>query len=593
MPTVSRATTVTAASSPTPAAAAKTWAEGFNFGSTAAVKRLAVPRSQAATTGSPTLQRAYTFYRAWEDNDLGSVRLIKTNAGGKPGFALHTTTDGDTGFLELYGEKGTLLASGTTGFDAQGKQQITWDTKPGAVRERVSPKNGSASITAFTKAIDDAVKSTSPSGSTISKAELVDAAKHLVGAELTSRSVDGREKASLLRSLTESKLNTSSRAYGESLAALYTDAPKTTFTGFTLAPLGTDTDFKKTARLSGAKIAASNAPPKANTMIALALKAFNELPAQLAPVTRTEAQALLKAAGATTAEAKAAVDALADAKGQLYAGKTFVQGSGTVPQEKGLVLFGVTSTGRELKALNVPGKAPPPPVGPDARAVIKRLTGADREVEVTATRTTPTGTQQDLVWRPPTGGTITAKLNVPSNGTEPTVEGLTMPSVIGLTETMLGDRISAATGVPQKGLSYAQSGSDWLVAHRPAAGGPIRLSLVKVAIGGATASVTPASIGTGSAQLEVARMLSLGLARQHIEGIVSGPGMSDGERLEVALKTRWATFADMTTVTRDESPVGIDPTNDRVQFKLSRVWGDNALFVTFGKAGGARVEDFN
>ena len=41
-----------------------------------------------------------------------------------------------------------------------------------------------------------------------------------------------------------------------------------------------------------------------------------------------------------------------------------------------------------------------------------------------------------------------------------------------------------------------------------------------------------------------------------------------------------------------DSAVGFNTTTDRAQFVLPRVWGDNAVFVTFQKNGTVRVEDF-
>jgi len=581
MPTVNRATTTTRKST-NPAGDARAWAQAFNFQSASAVKKVQVARTKAPATGPLELQRAFKFYRSWQDRDLGNVRLLKTTP---PGYALHTTTDGDLGFLELYSDKGTLLASGTTGVDAQGRSTVSWDPVLGAVREKVAPKNASPTVRDFHKAIARADNKTSPSGEKISVGELRAAAKGLVGTELTASSVDSREKAGLLRVLAGSKFTPGSRAYGEQLAELYTPAANTTLTGYAVKDLA----GAPNARLAQAKVNASGSPPKLNTMVALARRAFDLSPAQLAPVTRTEAAAALKTAGFSASAAKAAVEQLADAKGQLYAGR-FFDSDQVAPQPMGIALFGVASSGRELKAINAP-TAPPPVVGPQPREVISRLLGVDRAVELAAQRQTATGTQFDLVWRPPTGGQITARLDVPRDGSEATVSGLTLPPAVGMAETSLADRISQATGAPQQGLAYAQSGNDWLVAHRPAAGGPVTLSLVKVAVGGATASVAPANLGAG--QVELGRMLALGLARVHAETLVDDPAIGDDARLEVALRTRWAAVGQLQSVPPDDSAVGFDPATERAQFMLPRVWGDNAVFVTFPKSGAVRVEDFN
>ncbi len=595
MPTPIRRTAAAAAGASTLASIAQRWAEGFNFNSRSAVSKLDVARKSAPTTGPAAVQRAYALYKSWEDNDLGSVRLLEVKSGGKSFFALHTTTDGDAGFLELYSDRGALLKTGVTGFDAGGKRNITWDSKPGAVRERVAPRDASSSVKSFFNAVGEARKSSSPSGATVSTAELRAAAKHLVGAELTTASVDGFERAGLLRTLTEEKLTPTSREYGRELAALYESAPNPKLSRVRTGPLGSASPFQQAARTASATVAASSLPVRADTMSALAQRAFGSLPAQLAPVTRAEAQALLRQAGATSGEAKAAVDGLAESGGQLYAGRFFEQGSsGTdwLPVQKGLALFGVSSSGRELKALEVPLKAQPNPAL-DPRAIIQQLVGVDRPVQVTATRTTATGTQHDLAWNPPTGGQITATLNVPNDGSEASIEGVQLPPVIGSVETSLADRVSAALGSPRRGLAYAQIGSDWLVAHQAEGGTDISLSRVKIALGGATASVTDTAIGTTAAQTEAARFLALGLARVHAAGMVAAPDGSEAARLEVALRTRWAQPSSLELVVADESPVGFDAANDRLQLMLPSVWGDNAVFVTFQKDGRVRLEDFN
>lgn len=591
MPTpVSRVTTGSTTVSTT--TAAKAWAEGFNFGSRTAVGRLDVARTKAPTTGPEALQRAYAFYRSWEDNDLGSVRLLKTQANGQTVYALHTTTDGDDGFLELYSERGALLASGTTGFEPNGRRTVRWDATPGAVRERVVPRDRTPSVETFFSAIDQAKASGSASGATISKAELREAAKGLVGAELTTASVDGWERAALLKVLAESKLSSTSRAYAEQLAQLYTAPANTTLSRFSTGTLQ-GSAFNRAVKTASASVNASGAPPRLNTMLELSRRAFaGQLPTQVVPVTRAEAQAMLRAAGATAAEAKAALDGLSDAKGQLYAGRFFDQGADWIPKAKGLAFFGVSSSGRELKALNVPEKAAPVST-PDPRVVIKGLLGVERPVEVLATRATSTGTQFDLAWTPPTGGRIQAKLDVPSDGSEATVSGLTVPPVVGPTETSLAERVSTATGSPRTGLAYAQLGSDWLVATRPQASGPITLSKVQIALGGGSATVTNGTIGSGAAQLDAARQLALGLARVQADALVRDASIPDAARLEVALRTRWATFADLEAVDPADSAVGFDPAKDRAQFMLGRVWGDVAVLVTFQKDGAVRVEDFN
>lgn len=596
---ITRLPSVPATSTASLTSAAKTWAEGFNFGSASAVERLDIARTKAPTTGPESVQRAYALYRSWEDNDLGSVRLLKTTANSQPVYALHTTTDGDDGYLELFTEKGALLATGTTGFDPSGRRNVTWDTTPGAVREKVAPKDRSPSVETFFSSINGAQKTSSASGATITTDELREAAKALVGPELTIASVDGWEKAGLLRVLADpaSKLTSTSRAYAEQLANLYTDARSTTVSRFSSKPLGTGSAFQKGATLASGTVGVTGAPPRLNTMVAFSQKAFDTLPSQVVPLTRTEAQTMLRQAGATSAEARAAVDALADAGGTLFGGRSFEQGADWIPHATGAVLFGVSASGRELKALHAPTSSPPT-VGPVPKDIIKGLLGVDRPVEVTGTRTTATGTQFDLKWLPPTGGSIVAKLNVPRNGDDATIEALSLPS-LGMTEQALADRLTTALGVPQQVLGYGSvptapgAGVGFAAAHRPVAGGPITLSTIQIAVGGASAEVKPKTLGTGAADLDLARQLALGLARTHAATMVAEPSIPDAARLEVALRTRWTTFTDLQQVDPADSAVGFDAAKDRAQFMLPSVWGDSAVFVTFQKSGTVRVEDFN
>lgn len=578
----STATTSTASLTST----AKSWAEGFDFGSSSAVSRLDVARSKAPTTGPETLQRAWALYQSWEENDLGSVRLLKL-PGGQGGYALHTTTDGDDGYLELFSEKGALLASGTTGFDRNGNRDITWDSKPGAVRERVAPKGSSASTKAFFSDVAKGQRSSSALGTTLSTTELRRAASRLVGSELTTASVDGFERAGLLRVLADpaAKLTTTSRAYATQLAELYSDAGSPSMTKLSKKPLGSGT-------LASGTVSAKGAPPRMNTMIALARKSFDLLPSQVVPVTRAEATKALRAAGASAAEARTALDALADSKGRLYAGR-FFDSSGVVPSDRGLALFGVSSNGRVLSALHVPQTATPT-TGTVPRDVIKALLGVDREVEVAARTQTRTGETFDLRWRPSMGGLIEAKLTVPSNG-DPKIEGLSLgpPNEAALEEN-LAQRLTAALGASQKVLGWVgrdNNGVGFVVAHQPSAGGPIKTTMVRIAVGGATASITPQPLG--AADQGLARDLALNLARAHAAKLVDDPAIDAAAKLEVALRTRWATQAELQAVDPADSAVGFDPTRERFQFMLPRVWGDNAVFVTFAKDGTARVEDFN
>ena len=110
---------------------------------------------------------------------------------------------------------------------------------------------------------------------------------------------------------------------------------------------------------------------------------------------------------------------------------------------------------------------------------------------------------------------------------------------------------------------------------------------------GGAATVTSRSFGAGTTERQLARELAVVLARAHAERMVRDPTLDPAARLEVALRTRWRTSAQLEEVDPADSPVGFDPATDRSQWMLSSVWGDNAAVVTFLKDGRLRVEDAN
>ncbi len=354
--------------------AARSWAEGLDFSSAASLDRIEVGRAQAPTTGPQSLQRAHAMYQSWSEAQRGTVRLLQTQAQGQTLYALHTTTNGSEGLLEVHSQRGTLLASGTTGRDANGRATVQWDVTPGRVRERVAPPNTTPSVAAFSAAIAQASAAGSASGTTVSRQEILDATKLLVGPELTTSSVDEWERSSLLKVLAEAKLTPAARTYAEQLVGVATPAADTTLSSLTTGPLGQGSAFLRSVRTASASVSAAGAPPRLNTMTELSRLGFGgELPSQVVPVTRADALALLRAAGANATEARTAIDSLSDAKGQLFMGRSFEEGPGVVPTARGQVLFGVPSSGRELRALNLPvASAPVPPVvtavtGPNER----------------------------------------------------------------------------------------------------------------------------------------------------------------------------------------------------------------------------------
>lgn len=88
------------------------------------------------------VQEAFHFYfNNVEQADWGSVGVYKTTVNGQAVFAVHTSTDGDDGYLELFNYAGKRIATGLTGFADDGKggfvPTTTWDKKLGDVRKNI------------------------------------------------------------------------------------------------------------------------------------------------------------------------------------------------------------------------------------------------------------------------------------------------------------------------------------------------------------------------------------------------------------------------------------------------------------------------
>lgn len=560
--------------------AAKSWAENVSFRGRA-VKTFEVPRASAPTSGPVAVQRAHAFYKAWEQTDVGVVRLYEAKAGAKNVFVVHAQTDGDLGFVELFSDKGQLLASGETSLNAKRKQVITWDTTPGQVRERVAPNDDSAAISAFAAALETAKQPAN--GRSVTQRELKSATQHLVGTELTSNSVDGFERVVLLKELAQTNVTAAARADGAALAALYEEPKAATVTNFTKASLGTSA-FSSRVEVASGRVTAAAAPARIHTMTAFAKRAFERMPAQLVPVSRADAQKQLRDAGATAAEATAT---LAKLPGQLFSGRLF-DDSQVIPVTTGSVLFGVD--GRSLTAASVRQPNGTPPINAVPRAKVAELLGVDRDVQVLAERTTAAGKAYDLRWLPPMGGTMEATLSVPNQG-EATFSALKLaPAQEAALKDNLSQRVSTFLGTPREAIGFVgrddAQGVAFVVAHRtPNSMAPGSASLVRVIVGGETGAVTTRTFGPQDDGLM--RDLALHIARGAAERLVTDAGAGDDARIEVALRTRWA---QVEAVDPDDSPPGFSKTTDQAQYQLSRVWGDNTVFVTFAKNGAVRVD---
>lgn len=581
---------------------ARTWAEGVDF--RRGLRGLEVARTKAPTTGPEAVQRAYALHRTWEDGDLGSTRLLRVPVEGRTLFAIHTRTDGDDGFLELFSDRGALLASGVVGLrevsPGRFSPTITWDDEPGAVRERLAPRGVAPEIEAFHAGLEAARAEGSPLGRTISAGEVRTAVAPMVGPELTTSSIDGFENAAIHRMLADGgeRLTHGARSFAAGLGRLYLDQQPRALRKLADEALGAAIErpgaFGEAARLATAEVKGRRQGPKVSAFVELTRAAWGLLPSHVVPATRAEAVALLREAGGTAAAARATVEHLAGEDRRLYTAKIISAAGGGWPKLEGVAILSSSEDGKKVAAAFVP-RAPDGAGGAEPRELVRGLTGVDREVEVLERAPIEGGERLDLAWRPTWGGRITARLTVPAGEGEVVASGLVaQPAREPMLAAALRERLAPAHG-PVELLGWIgrdnNQGPGFWVAHRPEGHpGPARLSEIRIRLGG-EATITPKVLGARDEA--AARDLAVQLARAHAEDMVSDPELAELARLEVALRTGWTQPADLVSVDPGDSPVGFDPATERFQLMLPSVWGDNAVVVTFAKDGTLRVEDLN
>ncbi|MBK7861765.1 MAG: hypothetical protein IPJ65_24745 [Archangiaceae bacterium] len=602
------ASTSTPTSTGVDAATAKAWAKSLDFNGEG-IKKLQVSDKQAATTGPAPLRAAFLLFKSWEQNDLGDAREFATSVGGKKLYALHTTTDGDAGYLELFDGRGSLLASGVTGFAPDGKggfkPSVKWDRKPGAERENLAPSNISPSVVAYHADLKAAQRARSEGGATVTTAELRGAGKELVGDELTVRSIDGYENAALRRTLADGdvSLTASARTLGKELADLYSERDPVQLKNLQ-AKTGPAATGLQSAWAQSAQFASAELPSGRTTdemaMLALTQQGFQQQATQVVPATRPQAVAALVASGASRADATAAVNKLLQRKDALYAGKTFVFDANGSPTETGTAVFAVTESRQRLASLYVPTAAPPPPANPgvEPRAAIAKLTGVDRDVKVLSTKVQGATTSSQLEWFAPRVGFMRATLEQTA-GKDDQVSGLQIPATL---EQSLKDlheqRLSAWAGKPVTVAGWVgrddARGPGFVIAYRDASAPLARLQVAEMRITldpntlDPIVTLTKKVIGAGEEELE--RDLALNVLRESAHQLLERASASDVARLEVALRTSWVEPQDLPSLRRN-SPVGFDSATDQLQLELAQVWGDQAMFATFQKDGQIRLDE--
>jgi hypothetical protein len=576
--------------------AAREWAENVNF-SSPGFDRKAVARTKAAETGPPAVQRAFALYSSWQDRDLGAVRLLRGDFWGRTVYAIRTTTDSDDMLLELYSGRGSVLGSGVIGADGK----IRWDEVPLAVRDRVAPKAGGApSVVEYREAIAAAQDPGTTAGSKIGTDEAKAAARRLLGTELSLASIDGEENAALRRTLADAEpMTDAARTYLLRLSTLQATGVFKDLREPRSKPLAEwigASPFADAATLSSAQVKGRKDAPRASAFGQLVRAAHGWHATQLAPATAREAEAVLRAAGASPKEAAQTVAALSRNGALLFTGVVFshdAASSNDVPTREGLAVFASTKDGKRISAVVAP-IAPPDPVS--LQGAIQAITGVDRvpdEVVLAAPGL------WDVEWRPIGVGALKAQIDL-RDPAKPKVAAITLPPEDRALRQLLEADLTQALGAPTEVLGWVgrdnADGPGNVAAHRPVgANGPITLSEIRVRPdfdnNGRIVTVTAKRLGVGQGDQTLGQDLALILARRHAAATVADPQIGDDARLEVALRTLYASAGDLVRLNAEDSPVGFNPAVDRAQWMLPSVWGGNAVIVTHKKNGTLTVED--
>lgn len=597
MPSTPRVTSsASATSSSRLADAAKRWAEGFNFTSSAA-KRLQIARTKAPATGPESLQRTLALYNTF--NHHAEVKLLRVPVNQQTVWAIHAQTDGDAGYLELFSDRGKLLASGTT----QVGINVAWDTELGAVREQIAPRDITPAVAAFHDAVDGAARAGTASGEKIAARELRESAKILVGKELTGNSVEHVERAALYRVLAgePARLTAGARDFGTKLAELYLFRLAPKLTRLVERPasevFGGDSAFIAESKIASAGVQGRAQGPKIESFKVLC-GPWQVGPTQVVPATRAEAIEVLKSAGASSSEARAIAEHLAGDGAQLFTGQMMSYPPGrNQPRVEGQVVFASTEDGKKVSAFFHPHVVEPPAA---PREAIARLTGVDREAEIVSIETIAGGQRFELQWRPPWGvAPIQARVTVPNDpAIEPSVDRVRIPVVLSESMKQVFQNDLLAVHGPTEVLGWVGRdgeggpGPGFVVVHRPEGQvHPTTISKVKLGInerGERFATVTPMTLIARERGL--AEDLAVQLLRSEANKAVAGEP-NDPLKFGVAMRTAWLEAGDLTRITTAaDSPVGFNPRTDLFQFELTRAVGDAPMHVTFAKDGTLRVD---
>ncbi|MEZ4257042.1 MAG: hypothetical protein R3A78_15240 [Polyangiales bacterium] len=467
---------------------------------------------------------------------------------------------------------------------------------------RSHPATSCPKCARFYRAADEAQSAASPSGATLGVAEARLLADALLDGSPTVESADGWDRASALRVLADPAVRWTSaaRSYVEGFVDFYRGDYPTL--GAISTPniettLGLPADLRNTIRFARATNRDGAEARLGHRTMNLLAGGLGALSASALPTSTKALASHLVAAGATGAQADAAIEALgANADGaRVFAGSLFTFDANYQPVlTEGTAWFVMSPARSYVSLLHL--------VDPltslatresTARAAIQQATGTSRSFRLVQVRERETGVLVDLEFARPDHGRLGVVLDLPSSNGAPDVWiGSYSPSIANETRGWLREVASASTGNPVDivGVVEGNASTPTVLLYRTGVGvtAPITLASVDPTTG-RFASITPASIS--NARLET---LALSATRHHAEHMVDGLG--DLPLLEVLLQTAWSTTADLVPTTAadaEESAVGFDPTTEYAQYMLPHVWGDNAVFVTFTKSSTARIEDFN
>jgi hypothetical protein len=185
---------------------ARKWADGRDFNG---IWRHALRTDRSATSLPPAVQQSVGAWLDWEQADLGSVNVYAVRNTLPRLFAVHTSTDGDDGYLEIYDEEGRALASGTTTLtlDAAGTPThgVLWDASFAGVRAaltQLQPPPGSTYQARFEAAFLAATGAPiAPTVTSVSEVTHIDLELQLGAATASARieRVGGRDVLSVSR----------------------------------------------------------------------------------------------------------------------------------------------------------------------------------------------------------------------------------------------------------------------------------------------------------------------------------------------------------------------------------------------------------